>query len=173
MTLAAQLWAFATDLVSWRSAVPRAALLFLGNWAVLCTWASFRLADLLGRSSIRRELQVMFVLALLPLPLLDELLARRQFDAACQARAGLTLHTAAARSSAWQPEPVVSEALPGLWLPVAIHRQAWRDRQTGQHVATLTYLQAGGGRLARLAHRPGEPLTFRGECRPKGWAAQV
>ncbi len=119
---------------------------------------------------MRRELQVVFVLALLPLPLLDELLARRQVDAACRERAELTLQFPAAGSTAWQPEPVVSDALPGLWLPVAVHRQAWRDRNTGEHLATMTYLQAGGGRLARLAGRPGEPLTFPADCRPDGWA---
>jgi hypothetical protein len=148
------------------SAVP----LVLAAWGLLCAWAACRLGEPLRSPAMRSEWKLLLFVALLPLAVLDEMLAKPRIDAACAETASITQYGSLAPGREWLATHSAPEKLTGYGLPVSLHRHAWHDRATGQPVIRLVHLEAGGGKLARLLGRPGEPLTFSAACFPPGWA---
>ncbi len=122
---------------------------------------------------MRREWQLLLFLALVPLAILDEMLAKPRFDAACAERAAVTLHASASApatgAAAWRTTTAPPEKLTGFTVPVQVHRHDWHDPASGKPMLSLVYLEAGGGKLARMLGRPGDPLTFKAACHPPGW----
>jgi hypothetical protein len=144
--------------------------LVLAAWGLLCAWAACRLCEPLRGPAMRREWQLLLFMALLPLAVLDEMMAKPGFDAACAETARITQYAPLAAGRKWLATHDATEKLAGFGLPVNLHRHAWHDPATGQAVIRLVHLEAGGGRLARLIGRPGEPLTFSAACFPPGWS---
>jgi hypothetical protein len=147
-----------------------AAWLVLATWGLLCAWVASRLVQPLLSRTVSREWQLLLFMALLPTAVLDELIAKPRIDAACAERTELTHHALGAPAAAWLPVASAPEKLAGFGLPVQVQRHAWHDRASGNPVVSLVYLEAGGGKLARLVGRPGDPLTFKAACHPPGWA---
>lgn len=138
-------------------------------WVALCTWVAWQATAPLPDPRVRLSLSTLAFLCLLPLPLIDELLAQPAFDALCRERALLEIRPEAeAGRSAWlvgQP----AQAIVGL--PVAVTLREWRymDAQSHETVATFARLRAGGGKLATAlgdTHAVAPPLTFEGSCGP-------
>ncbi len=135
-------------------------------WAGACTWLSGHLAALLSGGVRRLPLQALLFAVLLPLLLLDEIIAHPQFEALCRQQ------SLAASSPPWPLHRTLvrvdppAEAITGLAVPVRAYRSLYLDAATQQPWATELRLRAGGGKLVRLLAGSDEagPLTFEGAC---------
>jgi len=136
--------------------------LALLSWGLLSAWAA-RQAGSHGPVS-----QALVFLVLLPLPLIDELLARPQFEALCRAQTALVRHPALTAGRGVYRLELPQETVPGLLLPVRMQRWLYLDDETDLPLVSFNTLQAGPGKLARLAGQHAGPLTFDGGCGPVG-----
>lgn len=136
-------------------------------WVVLCAWLSLRASGLVDGPR-RTLLKALVFIALLPLPVLDELLAQPQFASLCRSAAVMSVHDALARHLVVDVVAEDPQALSGLPVPVSLQRWSVVDVATQRPVATFNTLHAAGGRLASLLGPPlsSTPLTFAGDCEP-------
>lgn len=159
-------------------------LLVLLGWTGISLWAAHRVGRVWLHQAApdtaspgpRRLLQALVLAVLLPLPLLDELVAQSQFKVLCRDRLGvqarfdtLRLETQAAggrpltlplRQDVSAPEPVG-----GISVAVARREHRYTDPATREvRVRFFTY-EAQGGKLARITGH-GAPLLFEGHCGP-------
>ncbi len=110
--------------------------------------------------------QVLVLAVLLPLPLLDELVAQSQFEALCRD------HTAVQRMAPAGPGRHVYRIalppapLPGLTVSVTRYTHLYLDDATHETLARVDTFEAHPGKLARMAGRSAQPLTFSGWCNP-------
>ena len=113
-------------------------------WAALSAWAAHAASPLVAGRHSRRIFSLVGLLACLPLPLLDELLAEPAFRELCRTEAG------------WFPQGPASQGAPvriverppqpvgGLALPVTLRERVHQEALTGTVVGTERWLQAGG-----------------------------
>jgi hypothetical protein len=148
--------------------------LLLVGWALISLWAAHRLGEAVAHRSaadglaraLRWEIKALALVTLLPLPLIDELLAKPQFDALCleqttvQMQAGLAAGQRA-HFTVLPPEPVS-----GLMLPVSQRKHLVLADDTRQTVLSYSSFEAHAGKLARLMGVTQAPLTFEGRCAP-------
>jgi hypothetical protein len=96
--------------------------LLLGAWLVASAWGADRLVKLLD-GALRDKawqlvMQMLVFAVLLPLPLADELVAKRRFDALCQERARIDIHLPESLGDPAHRQRLMPEPVPGLGLPV-------------------------------------------------------
>jgi hypothetical protein len=146
----------------------------LSLWAAHCIsrWsadASAPEAPFGGRSL---ACQALVLVVLLPLPLIDELLAKQQFDALCrgegtlQAQVRAQMQAVLAAGNPVRLQALAPEQMSGTLVPVLRHPQLYIDASTQQALASFNTLEAQAGKLARLMGRVTHPLTFSGRCGP-------
>lgn len=135
------------------------------GWTVLSTWAAHRMGDLFTAICCRPLFKLAIFLALAPLPLMDELLARPQFEALCRQLAVVTLHDPHPEGRTVVLAPAVSQPLADTVIPVTLHQRQWLDARTLAPVVGWGALEASAGKLARsLESAHARPLTFEGRC---------
>lgn len=145
--------------------LPALALL---SWAALSAWAAQGIAQRLADEGGGHRLLALALalLVLVPLPLIDELLARPQFEALCRERVAAAGASWRMPLQAVQRLDLPAQGLPGFPLPVRVQRSLYLDGTTRQLVASVDALEAGPGRLARLTGQAHGPITFSGACPP-------
>ncbi len=138
-------------------------------WAAHCTGLAWmqRTASDTAAAAARRALQLLVLAVLIPVPLLDELVAQSQFEALCRDRLGVRVQWPAGASSVPPLRRDVSDPEPvdGLLVPVSRQEHRYTDPVTQQVLLRFSTYEARGGKLARLAGH-GEPLLFEGHCGP-------
>jgi hypothetical protein len=116
-------------------------------------------------------------LALLPVPLADEIVGKWQFERLCRdnAEIKINLATAAGRTVHYQSQP--PSEVSGTWIPVRRLPQRFIDATTEEPVVSYDILRASGGRIVRLFGLSGSggsgPLLFEGSCAPKNRPASA
>ncbi len=148
-------------------------LLLLG-WALVCLWAAHRLGHWCSQRSgpvgwghaLRLELKALALVVLLPMPVIDELLAKPQFDALCRERLAVSVQAGVSQGQRVHHRVLPAEPLPGLLVPVSQHKHLYIDDDTHQTVLSYSSFEAHAGKLARLAGLSQAPLTFEGRCAP-------
>lgn len=146
--------------------------LVLAVWGLGCVWVCHRLGRGFSDPSWRLVAQLLAMALLLPLPLVDELIAGPQLLALCRDRAQLVVHLPQALTRpagtlvhrALKPEPIEGVGVP-------VHVQPWWlvEPALGLVVASYDWVEARGGWLARWARgENAAPLSFRGRCDPAG-----
>lgn len=137
----------------------------LAAWAALSAWLAFRAGELFD-PSLRTGFKALVFVALLPLPLLDEILAQPQFTALCRDMTVVTLHEHAARGATVTLTSLPPEPVPGLMVPVMLRKWLYLDAATGHTVMTFNTLEAGAGKLAAAlgTTQPPQPMVFDGTC---------
>ena len=143
--------------------------LLLVGWALVSLWAAYRLGRWCSQRSgpvLRLALMVLALVVLLPLPVIDELLAKPQFDALCRDHLAVSMPVGAVQSRRVHHRVLPAEPLPGLPVPVSRHKHLYIDDATHQTVASYSSFEAHPGKLARLAGLSQAPLTFEGRCAP-------
>lgn len=148
--------------------------LVLFSWGVLSVWAAHRVGEWIAdrgatgglATGLRLEMKAVVLIVLLPLPLIDELLAKPQFDALCREQAVVTLHAGIAPGRTVRRVELPAEPSAGLLLPVLTRRRLYIDAETQQTLVSFNTLQAQPGKLGRLLGRGDGPLTFGGLCAP-------
>jgi hypothetical protein len=148
-------------------------LLFVGAlWLIVAYSLAMLITRVLPATGWRVLVGALLFLALLPLPLIDEIVGKRQFEQLC--RENSTVHVDRAKAAG---RTVYLADLPhieirGTWVRVV--SQPWRylDAKTGEVIVSYNMLQAEGGRFIRTLgiSEGGVPLTFDGHCKPEGLA---
>ncbi|MEY4710779.1 MAG: hypothetical protein RIS88_229 [Pseudomonadota bacterium] len=149
-------------------------LLMLSGWTALSLWVAHRVGPwwefrhLPGGvvAGLQRLGQVLVLAVLLPLPLIDELLAQAQFEHLCREQIAVQVQGGATAPQALRYSVSAPEPVPGLPVPVSRRAHRYTDPATQQTLVTFSTFQAHAGKLARLAGQPEEPLTFAGHCGP-------
>lgn len=140
-------------------------------WVVLCAWTTHKIGVLFTDNTLRLELKAVVFVALLPLPLIDELIAKPQFDQLCTDRAVLAVHAPALRGHPVYLTEIPPEPVPGVLVPMQLRKRVYADERTRQPMVTFSVLQAQGGKLARALGMGERPITFDGHCAPGNWQA--
>jgi len=138
-------------------------------WVVLCAWTAHKVGALFTDSTLRIELKALVFVALLPLPVIDELIAKPQFDQLCAQLAAPAILAGQPRGQPVYFTDIPAEPVPGLLVPVQVSKRVYTDERTRQPLVTLTVLSAQGGKLARALGIGGTPITFDGHCGPGNW----
>ncbi|MES2483696.1 MAG: hypothetical protein V4609_17050 [Pseudomonadota bacterium] len=149
------------------STMALAAVLLV--WVVLCAWTAHKIGALFTDSTLRIELKALVFVALLPLPVIDELIAKPQFDQLCAQRAVPAVNAAELRGRPVYLTEIPPEPVPGLLVPVQVSKRVYADERTRQPLLTFSVLSAQGGKLARALGIGGTPITFDGHCGPQHW----
>lgn len=144
-------------------------LLFVGGlWLALAVWLSKIITSKLPPDTWRVLVAVAIFAALLPLPVLDEIVGSRQFEQLCTENAKVQVEraTAVGRTVYFVPLPQVE--VKGTWVRVVLQPKRFIDVTTGEIVVSYNTLIAAGGRFIRTLgiSEGGVPLTFRGTCAP-------
>jgi hypothetical protein len=148
--------------------------LLLVGWAVISLWAAHRLGEGVAQRSaaggltraLRWEIKALALVALLPLPLIDELLAKPQFDALCREQTAVQMQAGLAPGHRVHLTVLPPEPVSGLTLPVSQRKHVVLSDDTRQTVLSYSSFEAHAGKLARLMGVTQAPLTFEGRCAP-------
>lgn len=135
----------------------------LAAWAALSAWLAWQAGALSG-PSWRSGFKALVFVALLPLPLLDEILAQPQFGALCRDLAVVTWPGHASRGLAVTLSSLPPQPVAGVMVPVTLRKWIYVDAQTGQAVMSFNSLEAGAGKLASALGGAAQPLVFSGTC---------
>ncbi|MEY2619971.1 MAG: hypothetical protein RL522_2973 [Pseudomonadota bacterium] len=145
------------------------------GWTGICLWAAHRIGGWCAGRGVPGgaapltlwTLKALVLVVLLPLPMLDELVAQSQFKALCHDPLAVRVQPGAparlgVRHSVSDPEPVQ-----GVLVPVTRQAHHYADMATQQVRVSFFTFQAAGGKFARMAGLPDIPLTFNGFCGPR------
>lgn len=142
----------------------------LALWALGCVWACRHLGVFFTDRAWRLAAQLLALGILLPLPLADELLARPQWQAVCDERAQLVVHSPRALTparSGLRHQALPPEVIETAGVRIEIHPGWLVDPALGLVVASYHWVEARGGWLARWVQGEGtRPVSFAGHCAP-------
>jgi hypothetical protein len=139
----------------------------------LWVWGVFRFARWIGDhvqgGRWRWPVVALAFVALLPLPVADELIARPQIERLCRDGAVFKIDEQNIRGRRVKSfaEPL-NEAVPGIAIPVTFTRTVYRDESSGEELATLGYYYVKGGALVRTLgfSESSSPMFVRSYCAP-------
>jgi hypothetical protein len=125
---------------------------------------------MLPKRAWRFPAALLFFLALIPLPLIDEIVGKRQFEKLCRENAGIHVDRAKAAGRAVYLAEVPFVDATGTWVRVVMRPWRYVDAKTGETVVSYTTLQAAGGRFVHMLplSEGRVPLTFSGHCGASG-----
>jgi len=123
----------------------------------------------------RIPVRILLFLALLPLPLADEIVGGRQFEQLCKDNSTIQVDraTAVGKTVYFVPQPDVE--IKGTWVRMVLKPQRFVDATTGETVVSYNELIAEGGRFIQALgiSEGGMPLIFRGTCVPENRPASI
>ncbi len=139
-------------------------LIVAALWLLIAFFLAKAIAHVLPKVWWAYVLRVVVFLALLPLPLIDEIVGKSQFEQLCRENSTIQLDRAKTAGKTVYLADQPSIEAKGTWVSVVI--QPWRyvDATTGETVVSYNTLQAG--RRFFLTHFG--TLTFNGYCAPGG-----
>jgi hypothetical protein len=145
-------------------------LLVAGFWLIAAYWLAKLITRILPSSGWRVLVGALIFLALLPLPLMDEIVGKRQFEQLCQENSTILVDRAKAAGKTVYLADLPDSDVKGTWVRVVVQPWNFLDAKTGEVVIRYNTLQAVGGWFIRtLGISEGNvPLTFEGHCKPDG-----
>ena len=144
-------------------------LALLGLW----TWLVYKFSRWIGGQvrggRWRWPIAALVFAALLPLPVIDELIARPQIEALCREGAVFKIdeEKIKGRRVKYSGEPA-NERVSGVAVPVTYLKGVLRDEETGQKLASHGSYTVKGGALVRAMgfSESNSPLFVRSGCAP-------
>jgi hypothetical protein len=144
-------------------------LALFGLWI----WAVFKLSRWIGGQvrggRWRWPITALVFAALLPLPMLDELIARPQIEALCREGAVFKIDEQKIKGQRvkYSAEPSNAD-VPGTAVPVTYTKSVWRGDQTGEELASEVSYTVTGGVLVRGIgfSESNSPMFVRSGCAP-------
>jgi len=112
----------------------------------------------------KNPLRALLILALLPLPIVDDILGGIQFKQLCKENSVIHVERATAEGRTVYLADVPLRELSGTWVPITVVEWRYVDAKTGDTVLSYNVLTAASG----LFHLTSVPLTFKGYCAPGG-----
>ena len=146
--------------------------LFLAFIALIWLWLLAKLVRLFtsGIKDLGHRLVVALIsyCVLLPLPLIDELLGKRQFERLCEENSRVQVDRISAAASSVYLAETTDVEIKGILVRIVMRPTRYIDVSNGDVVLSYNELRAGGGRLIRLLGliEGGGPLMFKGSCFP-------
>jgi hypothetical protein len=119
-------------------------------WMAASAFVSVWLAKRFSNRFVRWLIALSALAVLMPLPLADEIVGKRQFEALC--RHGATLEVDAARIKGRQVRlqvRPVNQPVPGIAVPVLYTRVEFRDAETSEPLGAYGWYVAEGGWFIR------------------------
>ncbi len=144
-------------------------------WLVVVNWIGKFVTTKLPERWWRTPARVLILVALLPLPLVDEIIGGRQFEQLCKENSTIQVDRVKAVGKTVYLNSLPETNVQGTWVPISVHYWRFVDATTGELVVSYNTLRATGGRLIRaLGISEGNvPLTFKSSCEPKGSPASI
>ncbi|MBI1890371.1 MAG: hypothetical protein HYS18_06990 [Burkholderiales bacterium] len=151
-------------------------LLFVaGIWLGIVIFLTKAIAKKLPEKWWKVPLSILLFLALLPLPLMDEIVGGRQFANLCKENATIQVDREKARGRTVYLNSLPQLVVRGTWIPVK--EQLWQfvDATTKEPILSYKSFHASGGMLIRMLgiSEGGMPLTFKGFCEPQNSPASA
>lgn len=151
-------------------------LLVLGVGAVWLVFA-FAVARLvalkLPAGRWRLPIAAVLFVVLVPLPIADEIFAKREFEELCRSKAVIQVDREKAAGKTVYLADLPTIEIQGTWLRAFLQPWRYEDAKTGEIVLEYSTLQADRGLLFRGIALSGGPLTFDGYCAPGGSRSTV
>jgi hypothetical protein len=142
-------------------------LLFIGLWFACALWLARRITSRLSPSILRVSVAAALVVAMLVLPLLDEIIGASQFNALCKQNTAPVVQAKeiVGRRVRVSSEPANQE-VSGTAVRILYSRAFYRDAETNEAVAYKGRYVASGGWLIRTLSGSASmtPLTFSSTC---------
>jgi hypothetical protein len=144
-------------------------LALFGLWI----WAVFKFSRWIGGQvqggRWRWPITALVFGTLLPLPVIDELIARPQVEALCREGAVLNIDEQKIKGQRvkYSAEPL-NARVPGTAVPVTYTKSLWRSEQTGDELASRGSYTVTGGVLVRAVgfSESNSPMFVRSHCAP-------
>jgi len=135
-------------------------------WICLAGWLSTRITRKLPDSPRRYFIRLVLFAVLLPLPLIDEIIGKWQFERLCQENSTVYIAPDAKGRTVYLADMLSDEVVKGAWLPIRM--QKWRnvDATTGEIIVSFNSLHARGGWFSRTFFGGWVPVTFKGSYYP-------
>jgi hypothetical protein len=156
-------------------------MIFIFALFVVAAW--FALTIAIGYvATIRIEnkvLRFVVVLALVgvlfPLPLVDELIGKRQFEELCKENSTIQVDRASAVGKTVYLSKTSDVEIKDKWVHIVLKPWRFVDVATGEPVVSYNTLMARGGWLIRMSRlsEGSVPLTFKGSCVPDNRPASI
>lgn len=146
-----------------------ALLALLALWV----WATFRVGSWIGgrltRGRWRSPVAALVFVMLLPMPVIDELIARPQIEALCREGAVFKINEQKIKGRRVKAfaEPL-NAVVPGTAIPVTYTKSVYRDESTGEELASRSHYVVTGGVLVRTlgVSESTSPMFVRSFCAP-------
>jgi hypothetical protein len=144
-------------------------------WCAIAFWLAKIITAKLQMNLRAVLVRVILFLALLPLPLVDEIVGKWQFEQLCRENSTIHVDRTTAQGRTVYLKSLPDVVVDGVAIPITLHSWVFVDASTGQPILSYNSLRATGGRLSRmLGISEGRmPFLFRGSCEPKGSPASV
>jgi len=146
-------------------------LIFVGIWAFVVLLLIWLVGKILPKAGWATLVRMLLFFGLLPLPIVDELVGKGQFEEACREYAVLIVdrEKAAGKTVYLSTQPAFD--IEGSWIRIVVTPWRFVDLTTGKTIVSYHTLVAGK-KFIRLSEG-GMPLTFRGTCAPASKPATV
>jgi hypothetical protein len=143
-------------------------LLVTGLWLYFVFW----LTKVITKNFLTKWVmpsRILLSLAILPVPLIDEIIGGRQFEQLCKENSTIQVDRVKAAGKTVYLADRPDMAIEGTWVPIRMQPWTFVDATTGETVVSFNTLIAGGGRFIRTLgiSEGGVPLTFRSTCVPE------
>jgi len=144
-------------------------------WICLAGWLSTRITRKLPDSPRRYFIRLVLFAVLLPLPLIDEIIGKWQFERLCQENSTVYIAPDAKGRTVYLADMLSDEVVKGALVPIRTQKWQHVDATTGEIIVSYNNLQARGGWFIRtffggLATRP---LLFKGSFQPPNLYADL
>jgi hypothetical protein len=145
-------------------------LVIAAAWLAIVVALVYGLTSRVKPASLRAVVAMLVAGVLLPLPLIDEILGKRQFDQLCKDNATIHVDRTTAVGKTVYLAKTADLEVKDTWLRIVLKPWRFVDATTDVPVVSYNTLMADGGRLVRMLgiSEGGVPLTFKGSCEPGG-----
>jgi hypothetical protein len=146
-------------------------IIFLGVtalWITAVTLITYFLTRRLSKRWTTYVIRILLLIMLLPLPVIDEIIAGQKFRALCREKAVVTVETKETREKQVRLGSAEDTPVGLLGVQIRQSRRNFIDAQTEAPVYHYYSFTAGGGWLIRALgiSETNRPLTFKRSCRP-------
>ena len=139
-------------------------------WIVAAFWIAWIATRILPATGWRALVGMLLFLVLVPLPLVDEIFGKAEFERLCAENAMIHVDRAKAAGRTVYLADLPTTEASGTWLRIAVQPWDYLDATTNEVVVSYNILAASCGRvICALGITEGAPLTFSPYyCQPKG-----
>lgn len=147
-------------------------LLFIAIvWLIIVLLITVFVAKRMSKTVWQLLVSLVLFLTLLPLPLMDEIMGKRQFEQLCHENSVIHVDRKTAIGRTVYLKNVPNENIPSIWM--SIRKERWQFVDVNNDELVLSYNILHATRNWFRLSESGYPFTFEGYCEPKSPPATV